>query len=60
VLVTHSAATARRLARRVLYLDRRVQAWGEPAQVLDREWGKAAFSGRDHADQVGPFCEGDS
>jgi zinc transport system ATP-binding protein len=60
VLVTHSATTARKLARRVLYLDGRVRAWGPPAQVLDREWGKAAFSGHDHADEVGPFCEGDS
>jgi len=59
VLVTHNAATVRRLARRVVYLDGRVQAWGEPAAVLDREWGRAAFSGQDHADQVGPFCEDD-
>lgn len=59
VLVTHNAATVRRLARRVVYLDGRVRAWGEPAAVLDREWGQAAFSGRDHADAVGPFCEDD-
>lgn len=59
VLVTHNAATVRRLARRVVYLDGRVRAWGEPAAVLDREWGRAAFSGHDHADQVGPLCEDD-
>jgi zinc transport system ATP-binding protein len=59
ILVTHNATTVRRLARRVIYLDGRVRAWGEPAAVLDREWGHAAFSGRDHADAVGPFCEDD-
>jgi ABC-type Mn2+/Zn2+ transport system ATPase subunit len=59
VLVTHNAATVRRLARRVVYLDGRVRAWGEPATVIDREWGRAAFSGYDHTDEVGPFCEDD-
>ena len=59
VLVTHNAATVRRLARRVVYLDGRVQAWGEPAAVLDREWGHAAFSGHDHADEMGLLCEDD-
>jgi ABC-type Mn2+/Zn2+ transport system ATPase subunit len=59
VLVTHNAATVRRLARRVVYLDGRVRAWGEPKAVLDHEWGWAAFSGHDHADEVGPLCEDD-
>ena len=58
VLVTHNAATVRRLARRVVYLDGRVRAWGEPAEVLDREWDKAAFSGHDHDAQPGPLLRG--
>jgi ABC-type Mn2+/Zn2+ transport system ATPase subunit len=57
VLVTHNAATVRRLAKRVVYLDGRVRAWGEPAEVLDRDWDKAAFSGHDHDAQPGPLCE---
>jgi ABC-type Mn2+/Zn2+ transport system ATPase subunit len=57
VLVTHNATTVRRLARRVVYLERQVRAWGTPADVLDREWGRGAFSGQDHADAVGPLCE---
>jgi zinc transport system ATP-binding protein len=59
VLVTHNAASVRRLARRVVYLDGAVRAWGEPAAVLDREWGKAAFSGQDHSAEVGLLCEDD-
>jgi ABC-type Mn2+/Zn2+ transport system ATPase subunit len=57
VLVTHNPAAVRRLARRVVYLDGRVQAWGEPEEVLAREWDRAAFSGRDHDSPTGPPCE---
>jgi zinc transport system ATP-binding protein len=49
LLVTHNAGAVRRLAARVVYLDGRVRAWGPPAEVLDREWDRAAFSGHDHA-----------
>ena len=55
VLVTHNAAAVRRLAHRVVYLDARVKAWGTPAEVLDREWDRAAFSGHDH-DAPPPPC----
>ena len=57
VLVTHNAAAARRLADRVVYLECRVRAWGPPAEVLDREWDKDAFHGRDHATPPDPSCE---
>jgi ABC-type Mn2+/Zn2+ transport system ATPase subunit len=57
VLVTHNAAAVRRLAKRVVYLDGRVRAWGTPAEVLDREWDRAAFSGRDHDAHPAPPCE---
>jgi ABC-type Mn2+/Zn2+ transport system ATPase subunit len=60
VLVTHNATAVRRLARRVVYLDGRVQAWGTPAEVLDRDWERGgAFSGRDHAAPEHPLCEGE-
>ena len=50
VLVTHSEDAVRRLAARVVYLDRTVRAWGPPGEVLDRQWvGSSAFSGHDHA-----------
>jgi ABC-type molybdate transport system ATPase subunit len=55
--VTHNAAAVRRLADRVVYLDGRVRAWGEPAEVLDREWDRAAFSGHDHDSRPGTPCE---
>jgi ABC-type Mn2+/Zn2+ transport system ATPase subunit len=57
VLVTHNAATVRRLAGRVVYLDGRVRAWGVPAEVLDRDWDRAAFSGGDHERPPAPPCE---
>jgi len=57
VLVTHNAAAARRLAQRVVYLDGRVRAWGPPAEVLDREWDRDAFSGHDHEAPASPRCE---
>jgi ABC-type Mn2+/Zn2+ transport system ATPase subunit len=58
VLVTHSAAAVRRLAQRALYLDGSVRAWGAPAEVLEREWGRAsAFSGHDHAAPQDARCE---
>jgi ABC-type Mn2+/Zn2+ transport system ATPase subunit len=57
VLVTHNAAAVRRLAKRVVYLDGRVRAWGPPAEVLDRDWDRAAFSGRDHDSPPAPSCE---
>jgi ABC-type Mn2+/Zn2+ transport system ATPase subunit len=57
VLVTHNAAAVRRLARRVVYLDARVRAWGSPAEVLEREWDRAAFSGHDHAAPASSACE---
>jgi ABC-type Mn2+/Zn2+ transport system ATPase subunit len=56
VLVTHSAEAVRRLAERVVYLDTRRLAWGPPAEVLEREWGKGAFSVRDHEAEA--RCEG--
>jgi zinc transport system ATP-binding protein len=57
VLVTHNAAAVRRLAHRVVYLDARVKAWGTPAEVLDRTWDRAAFSGHDHDAPPAPLCE---
>jgi len=58
VLVTHNPATVRRLAERVVYLDGRVQAWGPPAEVLDRDGNRpSAFSGQDHDHRQGPMCE---
>jgi len=54
VLVTHSEDAVRRLASRVVYLDRTVRAWGPPAEVLDRQWAaSSAFSGHDHAPPAG-------
>jgi zinc transport system ATP-binding protein len=56
VLVTHNAGAVRRLARRAVYLDGTLRAWGPPEEVLDREWDRGgAFSGRDHAQS--PLCE---
>jgi zinc transport system ATP-binding protein len=57
VLVTHNAAAVRRLARRAVYLDGRVRAWGPPDVVLGHDWDRAAFSGRDHAATTQPLCE---
>jgi len=57
VLVTHNAAAARRLADRVVYLDGRVRAWGEAAEVLDRDWERGAFAGHDHAAPASLLCE---
>jgi ABC-type Mn2+/Zn2+ transport system ATPase subunit len=53
ILVTHNLAAISRTAERVLYLDRRVVAWGLPGELLGRE-SLAAISmggatGRDHA-----------
>lgn len=56
VLVTHNAAAVRRLARRAIYVDGTVLAWGTPDDVLDREWERGgAFSGHDHASHS--LCE---
>jgi ABC-type Mn2+/Zn2+ transport system ATPase subunit len=56
VLVTHNAAAVRQLARRAVYVDGTVRAWGPPDEVLDREWERAgAFSGLDHASRS--LCE---
>ena len=58
VLVTHSAEAVRRLAERVVYLDRSVRAWGPPGEVLEREWAKgSAFGGHDHETAAGARCE---
>jgi len=58
VLVTHSADAIRRLAERVIYLDRVVRAWGPPAEVLEREWERgSALGGHDHDTEPGARCE---
>ncbi len=59
VLVTHNEAAVRRLADRVVYLDRRVLAWGPPEDVLSREWEREAFHGHDHEAPARLLCEGD-
>jgi ABC-type Mn2+/Zn2+ transport system ATPase subunit len=59
VLVTHNEAAVRRLADRVVYLDRRVLAWGPPEDVLAREWEREAFLGHDHEAPARLLCEGD-
>jgi zinc transport system ATP-binding protein len=59
VLVTHNEAAVRRLADRVVYLDRRVLAWGPPEDVLAREWEREAFHGHDHEAPARLLCEGD-
>jgi zinc transport system ATP-binding protein len=59
VLVTHSESAVRRLADRVVYLDRRVLAWGAPEDVLSREWERGAFGGHDHDAPARLLCEGD-
>ena len=59
VLVTHSEDAVRRLAARVVYLDRTVRAWGPTAEVLGREWtATSAFAGHDHALPAGVHAEG--
>jgi ABC-type Mn2+/Zn2+ transport system ATPase subunit len=58
VLVTHSVEAVRRLAERVVYLDRRVLASGPPAEVLATSLGEGReFAGRDHAEHVPALCE---
>jgi len=58
VLVTHSAEAVRRLAARVVYLDRTVRAWGPPAEVLEREGSRgSAFGGHDHEAPAEARCE---
>jgi ABC-type Mn2+/Zn2+ transport system ATPase subunit len=60
VLVTHSVEAVRRLAERVVYLDRRVIASGPPAEVLAASLGEGReFAGRDHAEHVPALCEKD-
>jgi ABC-type Mn2+/Zn2+ transport system ATPase subunit len=59
VLVTHNEAAVRRLADRVVYLDRRVRAWGPPDDVLSRQWERDAFHGHDHEAPPRLLCEGD-
>jgi ABC-type Mn2+/Zn2+ transport system ATPase subunit len=57
VLVTHNVAATRRLADRVVYLDRQVRAWGRPQDVLERDFSRDAFAGPDHEAPAGLFCE---
>ncbi len=57
VLVTHNVTAARQLAARVVYLDRRVRAWGSPQEVLARDFGRGAFDGHDHEAPTGLYCE---
>ncbi len=57
VLVTHNAVAARRLADRVVYLDRQVRAWGTAAEVLERDWARGALNGHDHDSGSGALCE---
>lgn len=60
VLVTHSVEAVRRLAEKVIHLDRRVLACGGPEEVLatsSREGRE--FAGRDHAEHVPALCEED-
>ncbi|MFN8092543.1 MAG: metal ABC transporter ATP-binding protein [Vicinamibacteria bacterium] len=57
VLVTHNETAVRRLADRVVYLDRSVRAWGPPAEVLAREWERDAFHGHDHEQPRPVACE---
>jgi ABC-type Mn2+/Zn2+ transport system ATPase subunit len=59
VLVTHNAAAVRRLAKRVVYLDGTLKAWGPPAEVLDRGFDRDAFRGHDHDSSPGALCEDD-
>jgi ABC-type Mn2+/Zn2+ transport system ATPase subunit len=59
VLVTHNEAAVRRLAERVVYLDRRLLAWGPPDEVLARDWERDAFHGHDHEAPKRRLCEGD-
>ena len=47
LLVTHNETTVRRLADRVVYLDRVVLAWGPPAEVLETA-DRRGFGGHDH------------
>jgi ABC-type Mn2+/Zn2+ transport system ATPase subunit len=61
ILVTHNLAAISRTAERVLYLDRRVVAWGLPGELLGREslaaisMGGPPGAGRDHAALPGAF-----
>ncbi len=57
VLVTHNETAVRRLADRVVYLDRHVRAWGPPAEVLARDWERDAFHGLDHEQPRPVACE---
>lgn len=58
VLVTHSVAAVRSLAERVVYLDRRLIAWGLPDEVLEAgELEGREFAGRDHAEHGPVLCE---
>jgi ABC-type Mn2+/Zn2+ transport system ATPase subunit len=59
VLVTHNEAAVRRLADRVVYLDRRVLAWAAPDEVLSRSWERRAFHGHDHEAPERLLCEDD-
>ncbi len=60
VLVTHSEQAVRRLAARVVYLERSVIAWGPPAEVLDRHGAHgSAFAGHDHDQPASARCESD-
>ncbi len=47
LLVTHNEAAVRQLADRVVYLDRRVVAWGPPLEVLATA-DRRGFTGHDH------------
>lgn len=54
LLVTHNEAAVRRLADRVVYLDRRVVAWGPPPEVLATA-DRRGFTGHDHEGRA--LCE---
>jgi ABC-type Mn2+/Zn2+ transport system ATPase subunit len=57
VLVTHSAAAARRLAHRVIYLEREIRAAGPTDAVLtDPRLPALAFGGKDHAEGWPSLC----
>ncbi len=47
LLVTHNETAVKRLADRVVYLDRVVVAWGPPSEVLERA-DRRGFAGHDH------------
>jgi ABC-type Mn2+/Zn2+ transport system ATPase subunit len=60
VLVTHNLAAVRRLAHRVVYLDQRVLAAGDPERLLaDPDLGARGLGGYDHPERDSAECEED-